>query len=168
VAPEIFKMPTRNYFWAGLVIALCGVGAIGVGAAFISSATKVQSTGGSVVGLVMGSLILVISPFIIRMGYGFLTMRVVVTDSQLITHNLLQTRRCERSEITAIDLSEKKYPRESNPRRVPKVMLQDGSGFFLDALMGASVTSSVKPEQQTLLDDLREAVGVSGSETRSR
>ncbi len=100
-------------------------------------------------------------------GYSFMKVRVEVGPEELIAHNRFGRPSTARiRDIFSVKMGTRRYldvPLLSRPVEVPYVQMQDGSGFWLDALEGQA-GESPSPDQQVVIDVLVRTVAANRSE----
>jgi hypothetical protein len=100
-------------------------------------------------------------------GYAFMKVRVEVGPEELIAHNRFGRPSTARiRDIFSVKMGTRRYldvPVLSRPVEAPYVQMQDGSGFWLDALEGQA-GEPPSPDQQVVIDSLMRTVAANRSE----
>ncbi len=162
-----FRMAPRKLVRLCEVMPLVGLVGLASGISIIVSTAS--STKGQVIGLALGVLLLLIGLVFVVLGPLMLRFRVVVGDDKTLTAYNVKggARRARGEEIDAIDLGAKPWAflfGQSVTVRVPYVRLKDGAGFWLDSLAGTAAALPPRPEQLTILREMRELLGVGGAD----
>ena len=134
---------------AGMVLLTIGVvELVGVG----------RSTGSHRIGYGLFGILIVAA--IVEGSFGLLLLRfrVVVSSTGITSYNIRGgVRRALRRDIAAIELRSKAWGTltQSVSVRVPYVELKDGTGFWLDPLVGTTDARPPRPEQLAILEEIQ-------------
>jgi hypothetical protein len=95
-------------------------------------------------------------------GRAFVRQKVVLTPTELAAYNRFgRVRRVPRADIHGISMGQRQFQLPgvlSQPMEVPYVQLDDGSGFWLDALGSRNPTSSPSDEQLAMYEKVVAAI----------
>jgi hypothetical protein len=102
-------------------------------------------------------------------GYTFAKVRVEIGPTEIVAHNRFgRPSRARIRDIFSITMGTRRYldlPLVGRPAEAPYVQMQDGSGFWLDALEGRD-GESPNAEQMAVIDALTRTVAANRDEAR--